>query len=400
MSSVLTAQKTKSDADLLADAVDRGDLSRVTALLASGADPNEQTRFGLTVLMRSIINGHVNVAELLLEHGADVNARQDHGFTPLLFAAFFGQYDLVCLLLQRGADVKAQSRFETSAEMWASARGFTELAALLRRVSLDGAPAGSFTLEESVKKQTTAVGMTSNERILYPSSPVSYKKSRKRTMPASSGKRIAALTAAAVLISGLCTYYAARTSGERPDRAHDRNGRASFLSSAASAGERLAADQIEHQITLKDVAEFSESHSGLLADKGKQLLRVEPNPAIAMRLPTTLANQEKNQRANVGAEFANPSPTPAQSESNKRMRHVASGAPTRTGKAKGKKSHPDSNGGSIEEMLEIKPAAVMVEEKPFPSNTSDLRKLIESSSPQSPPLPASTDPKHKVIRWP
>lgn len=395
MVSSLAATTTKSGAHLLAEAVGRGDLLRVKTLLTSGANPNERTRSGLTMLMSAIINGHVDVAELLLEHGADVNARRDDGFTPLLFAAFFGQYDLVCLMLQRGADIKAQSRSETSAEMWASARGFPEVAALLRRFLLDESTAGSLRLQKSVNKPAST-GITSPERLHRRSDRVRYTKFRKRTAPTSSGKRVAALTAAALFISGLCTYYAARTNSKGSDRIQDSNSHASSLSSAPSAGHLLAGDQVRQHVPLKDVAEFSQSLSNLLADKGKQQSGVRvPNLAADMRLPSKQAIQAANRRLSDSVKFGELSPS--QSEHNNRMRQA--GAPTPAGKAKLKKGQPDSSGPAAEELPEIDPATVMVEQKAPRSSTSEVWKT-ENGSPQSPSLPAATEPKHKVIRWP
>jgi hypothetical protein len=68
----------------------------------------------------------------LLKRGAALNQKRNDGFTALALAAFFGQEDIVRELLVCGAEVRPISRNSTSPEMWASARGFLEIADLLK----------------------------------------------------------------------------------------------------------------------------------------------------------------------------------------------------------------------------------------------------------------------------
>jgi ankyrin repeat protein len=97
-------------------AIEQHDASRVKALLAGGADPNEpQARWpGLRPLHVAINElaerGGLDVLMALLEHGADVNAwNVGRDVTPLLVAVFEGQQAAVEALLKAGADPNVRS---------------------------------------------------------------------------------------------------------------------------------------------------------------------------------------------------------------------------------------------------------------------------------------------------
>ena len=105
---------------------------RLESILASGADINEANPHGVTALMRAVSLGNVKMVRALLFHGAEPNTSRNDHFTPLLLAAFFGHEEIVRLLVEAGADTKAHSRFETSAQMWASARTFTNVVEYLK----------------------------------------------------------------------------------------------------------------------------------------------------------------------------------------------------------------------------------------------------------------------------
>lgn len=99
-------------------------------------DPECATSDGMTPLMRAACNGALDIVQDLLTRGAEVNAKRNDGFTALALAAFFGHFKIVELLLEMGADVEATCRFGTSAEMWASTRGFVGITESLKNARL------------------------------------------------------------------------------------------------------------------------------------------------------------------------------------------------------------------------------------------------------------------------
>lgn len=116
----------------LARAVETGDASEVTRLVASGAAADVPQAGGETLLMRAAAKGHADVARALLDAGADVNARRTDGFTPLLVASFRGHAEVVRVLLERGADASVRTRLGADAGAWAASHGFAETAGLLK----------------------------------------------------------------------------------------------------------------------------------------------------------------------------------------------------------------------------------------------------------------------------
>jgi len=111
---LVTALGCGCAAPAIYNAAGQGDLARVQALLASGTDPNEHTKYyaNETALHEAVIYSHFEVAKYLLDHGADPNAEASTNIlghfqnigTPLMYAACKGQTALVQLLLEHGAD--------------------------------------------------------------------------------------------------------------------------------------------------------------------------------------------------------------------------------------------------------------------------------------------------------
>ena len=122
----------------LVEAVARGDLAAVEALLARGADPNAPGGAGIEPLFVAAAGGHralstfliapfevelasidpatavgdaVAITARLLAHGARVDRQvEPTGLTPLMVATYFGQREIAARLLAHGAPAQAQAR--------------------------------------------------------------------------------------------------------------------------------------------------------------------------------------------------------------------------------------------------------------------------------------------------
>ena len=88
----------------VADAAMAGDLARVEALLADGADASAPQGDGMTALHWAARSLNAPLARLLLDAGADVAATTRIGaYTPLHLASEVGSAEIVGLLLEAGA---------------------------------------------------------------------------------------------------------------------------------------------------------------------------------------------------------------------------------------------------------------------------------------------------------
>jgi cell division septation protein DedD len=80
-----------------------GNTTRVSRLIAAGADINVRLNNGSTPLHLAAYNGHTGVASLLLARGAAVNAHTDTGVSPLDWAQHNDHRAMERLLLANGA---------------------------------------------------------------------------------------------------------------------------------------------------------------------------------------------------------------------------------------------------------------------------------------------------------
>jgi outer membrane protein OmpA-like peptidoglycan-associated protein len=105
---VVTAQAQSANEQLCNAAAD-GDLAKVTALLAKGADVNARDGHGNTPLMLTAgMNGSRQIVEALLAKGADVKAVNEVKQTALYLAARRGFIDIIEMLAAKGADLNAK----------------------------------------------------------------------------------------------------------------------------------------------------------------------------------------------------------------------------------------------------------------------------------------------------
>jgi ankyrin repeat protein len=99
------ALATQVAAGPLHDAVDKGDIAQVKALIASGEDVNQKDRSLGTPLHRAAISGNGEMAKLLIAEGANVNAENRSLGTPLHLAARRGREAVAAVLIANGANV-------------------------------------------------------------------------------------------------------------------------------------------------------------------------------------------------------------------------------------------------------------------------------------------------------
>src|SRR5689334_2466800 len=86
--------------DQLYEAVRKGDVAAVTALLDKGADVNAKFRYGTTALFKAAERGNAEIAKVLLDHGADVDVKDTfYHASAMSWALDNKHYDVVRLLL-------------------------------------------------------------------------------------------------------------------------------------------------------------------------------------------------------------------------------------------------------------------------------------------------------------
>lgn len=85
-----------------------GDEPLTAQLLAAGADPDAEDRFGVSPLVAAIKRGQLGTTRLLLNAGAAVNPLPRAKFIPLHAAVVEGDVDVIFALLAAGADPLVQ----------------------------------------------------------------------------------------------------------------------------------------------------------------------------------------------------------------------------------------------------------------------------------------------------
>lgn len=203
----LGAARTPANESPVADAVMRGDSSRVRLLIKQGLDVNAAQPDGMTALHWAAQRGDVSGAQMLVYAGARVDAVTRNGnYTPLHLAARNGRSAVVKALLAAGADVNAVTTTgAVSALHFASSNGDAlTVAALLDK----GAPVD---VREGAWGQTPLMWAASANRLAALDlliarganlelaskiEDISAKEKAERAMLVQRGRRVAAMKAA------------------------------------------------------------------------------------------------------------------------------------------------------------------------------------------------------------
>jgi len=102
-------------------AVHRGNVELINLLIRSGANVKAATREGVTPLWLASVNGDATAVGALLEAGADPNEKLPLGRTPLMIASRTGNVEAMTALLDKGADPNARETLRgTTPLMWAA----------------------------------------------------------------------------------------------------------------------------------------------------------------------------------------------------------------------------------------------------------------------------------------
>ena len=112
-------------------AASRGNVARMTELLALGADVNRTIDGDGTPLIGAARGGHYEAVKLLLDRGADPNLAVEGDGNPLIMAAREGHAAIVKLLLDRGAQIDQVVPSDETALIQASAEGRADVVTLL-----------------------------------------------------------------------------------------------------------------------------------------------------------------------------------------------------------------------------------------------------------------------------
>ena len=110
------------------DAVERGNLDDIQALIMEGAPVDARYNNGASLLHRAVEMGRIKVASLLIKEGAEINAKDNRGLTPNHLAAGERNTRVVKLLIKNGADPGVESKHYGFPLHWAASKGWQEIA--------------------------------------------------------------------------------------------------------------------------------------------------------------------------------------------------------------------------------------------------------------------------------
>jgi ankyrin repeat protein len=130
---ILALAAVAVEADDIHEAVQKGDLTRVRALLDAdrGLVDRKDPVFGRTPLHWAARGVHLDILRLLLDRGADPRLTDNSGITALHSVAARGHNEAAGLLLAKGADVNAADAFGKTPLVYAISGVHTELIVIL-----------------------------------------------------------------------------------------------------------------------------------------------------------------------------------------------------------------------------------------------------------------------------
>ena len=121
----------------------KNEASKVSELLASGADVNARDANGWTALMLAGYNGNRTIVQSLLDKGAEVKATTKKNTTALICASGAGHGEVVQALLDAKADVNAKDADGKTALKYATDKGHTAVVEILKKAGATEEPAPS-----------------------------------------------------------------------------------------------------------------------------------------------------------------------------------------------------------------------------------------------------------------
>jgi hypothetical protein len=124
--------------DRLTQAIARGDLAGIAAMLAEDLPLEARDALGRTPLATAAIHGRLDVVDILLARGASLETRSaDRDMTPLLTALDADQEEIALALLERGARRDVVDSNGESPLMWAAFNGLEDVVTHLLAEQVD-----------------------------------------------------------------------------------------------------------------------------------------------------------------------------------------------------------------------------------------------------------------------